>query len=41
MKSFTGSKVLTRNKNNLKQRFTDTKALVVLKVKSLSEEPHS
>ena len=41
MKSFTGSKVLTRNKNNLKQRFTDTKALVVLKIKSLSEEPHS
>ena len=41
MKSFTGSKVLTRNKNNLEQRFTDTKALVVLKIKSLSEEPHS
>ena len=41
MKSFTSSKVLTRNKNNLKQRFTDTKALVVLKIKRLSEEPHS
>ena len=41
MKSFTGSKVFTRNKNNLKQRFTDTKALVVLKIKSFSEEPHS
>ena len=40
-KSFIGSKVLTRNKNNLKQRFRDTKALVVLKIKNLSEEPHS